>query len=105
MMRQWLVLLVVVLLLAPPSVFAVEAPSVELGKRLFESIQLGSKGRSCESCHRQGEGLDKIGDFNDMELRDIINACIRDALGGELLGVESQEMDSLHSYVKTFQKN
>ncbi|PLX87672.1 MAG: cytochrome C [Desulfuromonas sp.] len=100
-----LALSMAVSLLAPLSVSAVETPSMELGKRLFESVQLGSKGRSCESCHRQGKGLDKIGDFNEEELKDIINACIRDALGGKLLGVESQEMDSLYRYVRTFQQN
>jgi cytochrome c len=40
-----------------------------------------------------------------MELKDIINACLRDALGGKLISTESQEMDALLVYVRSFQKN
>ena len=84
---------------------ATETPSTELGQALFESPELGTKQRSCNSCHAQGNGLDKIGDFNDEELKDIINACIRDAVGGELMDVDSQELNALLLYVRTFQKN
>ena len=81
-----------------------EAPSLSLGKMLFESTELGTKGKSCQTCHSQGKGLDMIGDFNDDELKDIINACLRDALGGKLISVESQEMVALLTYVRKFQK-
>jgi cytochrome c len=84
--------------------YANEAPSLSLGKSLFESTELGTTGKSCQNCHPQGKGLDEIGDFNDEELKDIINACIRDALGGKLISTESQEMEALHAYVRKFQK-
>ncbi len=84
--------------------YANEAPSLSLGKTLFESTELGTTGKSCQSCHPQGQGLDKIGDFNDEELKDIINACLRDALGGKTISLESQEMEALHAYVRKFQK-
>ena len=81
-----------------------EAPSLSLGKTLFESRQLGTKGTSCQTCHPQGKGLEMVGDFNDEELKDIINACLRDAMGGKLISVESQEMVALHDYVREFKK-
>ena len=84
--------------------YANESPSLSLGKTLFESTELGTKGKSCQTCHSQGKGLDMIGDFNDEELKDIINACLRDALGGKTISVESQEMVALHDYVRKFQK-
>ena len=105
MWKMRIATVITILLLMASPLFALEGATVELGKQLFESTQLGSKGRSCQSCHSQGEGLDKIGDFNDEELKDIINACIRDALGGKLISADSQEMDSLLHYVRTFQKN
>jgi cytochrome c len=46
-----------------------------------------------------------IGDFNDSELKDIINACLRDAMGGQLMSTESQELEALRVYVRSFQKN
>lgn len=93
------------LLMMGTNVFAIEAPSLSLGKTLFESAELGTKDRSCNTCHANGKGLDMVGDFNDTELKDIINACLRDALGADLISPESQEMNALVSYVRKFQKN
>ena len=90
-------------LLAGP-VLAIEGPTLDLGKTLFEATTLGSGGRSCEACHPAGTGLDQVGDFSDNELKEIINACIRDALKGRMLAIESQEMDALLNYVRMFQK-
>lgn len=83
---------------------ATEVPNMDLGKTLFESTELGSKGRACVTCHAQGKGLNLVGDFNDTELKDIINACLRDAIGGKLISTESQEMEALLVYVRSFQK-
>ncbi len=83
---------------------AIEAPSLSLGKTLFESTELGTKGKSCASCHPQGKGLNMVGDFNDVELKDIMNACLRDALGAAMISTDSQEMDALLAYVRKFQK-
>ena len=93
------------LLITGISAHATEAPTLSLGKTLFESTELGTKGRGCVSCHEQGKGLDMIGDFNDTELMDIINACLRDAMGGQLMSTESQELEALLVYVRSFQKN
>lgn len=83
---------------------AVESPTQELGRTLFEATGLGSKGKSCAACHPQGEGLAKVGDFSDAELKDIINACLRDAMGAKMLSTEAQEMDALLAYVRSFQE-
>jgi len=99
------ILLLGVLLTIGFQAAAIEAPSVGLGKTLFESTELGSRGNSCKTCHPQGKGLGKVGDFNDTELKDIINACLRDALGAAMISPDSQEMDALLAYVRSFQKN
>lgn len=99
------IILLGILLMTGFSAYAIEAPSLSLGKTLFESAELGSKGRSCTTCHQNGKGLNMIGDFNDTELKDIINACLRDALGAETISLESQEMNALVGYVRKFQKN
>ena len=83
---------------------AIETPSLSLGKALFDSAELGTKSRSCATCHPQGKGLDKVGDFNDAELKDIINACLRDAIGSQTISLESQEMNALVGYVRMFEK-
>ncbi len=93
-----------ILLLTGGLAYANEAPSLGLGKTLFESVELGTKGQSCATCHSQGKGLDKVADFNDTELKDIINACLRDALGAAMISPDSQEMNALLAYVRKFQK-
>lgn len=98
------IIILATLLMLGINVFAIESPSLSLGKTLFESVELGTKNRSCNSCHANGKGLDMVGDFSDTELKDIINACLRDALGAELISIESQEMNALVSYVRKFQK-
>lgn len=82
---------------------AVEVAALDMGRALFESAQLGKSDRSCATCHPGGKGLDQVGDFSDAELKDIINACIRDALGGSMLTDDSQELNALLRYVRTFQ--
>ncbi len=83
---------------------ATEGPTLGLGKTLFETTELGTKGRGCVTCHAEGKGLDMIGDFNDTQLKDIINACLRDAVGAKMISLESQEMVALLGYVRSFQK-
>jgi cytochrome c len=99
------IVVISLLLMTGVSAQATEAPTLSLGKALFESTELGSKGRGCVTCHEQGKGLEMVGDFNDSELKDIINACLRDALGGKLISTEAQEMEALLGYVRGFQKN
>ncbi len=102
-MNKFIICTLGILLTATP-VCATESPTMDLGKTLFESTELGTKGRSCAGCHPQGKGLDMTGDFNDDELKDIINACLRDALGAEVISTHSQEMEALLGYVRLFQK-
>ncbi|MCK4509697.1 MAG: cytochrome C [Desulfuromonadales bacterium] len=99
-----LCIIIGILLMTGFQALAIESPSLSLGKTLFESVELGTKERGCVTCHPHGRGLDMVGDFNDTELKDIINACLRDALGAQLISSESQEMNALVSYVRKFQK-
>ena len=98
------IIIVCMLLMTGIHAYAIEAPSLSLGKTLFDSTELGTKGKSCATCHPQGKGLSMVGDFNDTELKDIINACLRDAVGAKMISAEAQEMNALVGYVREFQK-
>lgn len=97
------IMTVLMLLLIASPCFAVEATSVENGKQLFESTELGSNGKSCSSCHPQGKGLEKIATYDDAKLKTIVNTCIRNALKGKALDPESTELASLLSYLRSLQ--
>ena len=80
---------------------AVEVPTKELGKQLFEATTLGSNGKSCSSCHPQGKGLEGIGGYDDGTLKGIINSCIRNALKGKTIDPESTELESLLIHLRS----
>lgn len=98
-MRFVATFLLLILVTAPG--WAVEGTSVEMGERLFSTPVFGETGRSCATCHPGGGGLEGIGDFSDAQLREIVNACIRDALKGEPIDSHSTEMNSLIRYLRT----
>ena len=83
------------------SAAATEGPSVELGKSLFESTNLGSNGKSCATCHPSGKGLQNIGSYDDAKLKKIVNSCVQNALKGKAFSPDTQELDSLLTYLRT----
>jgi hypothetical protein len=82
-------------------VFAAEEASIDKGKELFTSSQLGTNGKSCEMCHAGGSGLSKAARYGDESLGEIINQCIIGPLKGKALEPGSVEMKSLVRYIKS----
>ena len=68
------------------------------GKALFNDTRLGTNGRSCNDCHKDGTGLEKAGGVKDLET--MVNTCIAKALNGKALKTTSVEMQSLVLYIK-----
>jgi cytochrome c len=97
-MRTVLLTLVAIALTALQAA-AASHTSVTRGGRLFNDPSLGSNGKSCASCHPDGEGLAKITRYNDAELAKKTNECITKALEGKPLATDSAEMGSLILYM------
>jgi len=78
-------------------------PSAEMGKQLFNDSALGgsTNGRSCNSCHNNGDGLAHSG--NDNNLPETINRCITGPLNGKKLDADSKEMNSLIMYIQSLE--
>jgi len=83
------------------SVMAFAAPSVEQGKALFNSTDLGTNGKRCATCHPNGKGLEEAAGYGKTELGVIINQCIKKPLEGRELALDSAEMQSLVMYVQS----
>lgn len=81
--------------------FAFAAGDAAKGKVLFTNTTLGNgtAGKSCNSCHPDGKGLEKAGDRKD--LPKVINSCIENALKGKVIDPNSAEMVSLIAYIKS----
>ena len=81
---------------------AAEEPSEERGKELFESVKLGTNGKSCATCHPGGRKLEWAATYEDEKLAAIINSCIGKALKGKPLPTDADSMKSMLMYIKTF---
>jgi mono/diheme cytochrome c family protein len=81
------------------SSFAFAAGDVAKGKVLFNDAKLGTAGKSCNSCHPDGKGLEKAADRKD--LAKVIDTCIENALQGKAIDPKSAEMANLIAYIKS----
>lgn len=77
------------------------AGDVEKGRVLFNDPKFGGGtiGMSCNSCHPDGNGLEKAGDRKD--LKKFVNACIMNALKGKGIDTKSVEMADIIAYIKS----
>ncbi len=73
--------------------------TIEKGKALFNDPNLGTNGKSCNSCHPNGKGLERS--RSNPELVETINGCITILLKGKALDPKSVDMQSLVLYVKS----
>ena len=83
------------------SVVGAEAPSLEMGKMLFNNEKLGTTGKSCATCHMDVNQLKSAAAYAEDDLVDIINRCIAGPLKGKMLDSGSAEMKSLVLYLKS----
>jgi cytochrome c553 len=94
------VLTVVVLVFAALTAYAVQQEaSAEKGRALFNDPNLGTNGKTCDTCHHDGKGLANAAAKGD--LNDTISGCIRVSLKGNPLGTNSVEVRSLALYIKS----
>jgi hypothetical protein len=99
-MKKTGLMLIVLSLLA--SLAWAAGPSMKRGKELFNSAKLGTNGKSCATCHRDGNKLERVATYADGELGAIINQCIKNSLEGKGLDPSSSDMKSLIIYIKAF---
>jgi cytochrome c peroxidase len=94
------VLVVLVIVVGSVVVFAAsQEATTEKGKALFNDPKLGTTEKSCNTCHKDGKGIEKAAAAKDLEV--MINSCITGALKGKALDVKSTEMQSLVLYIRS----
>jgi cytochrome c553 len=91
--------------------YAFAAVDTAKGKALFNDVKFagGTAGKSCNSCHPEGKGLEKSGDkkeFNlggkmQKSLEEAINICIVMANKGKAVDLKSDQMKELVAYIKS----
>jgi cytochrome c peroxidase len=102
-MKNFKVMMFVVLVLSVSVALAFamqHEASVEKGKVLFNDPKLGTTGKSCNDCHKDGKGLDNA--WVKAGLERIINSCITNSIKGKALDPKSVEMQSMVLYIKSF---
>jgi cytochrome c len=113
-MKKAIALIVSVLFVFSITALSFAAGDITKGKALFNDPKLGggTTGKSCNSCHPDGKGLENAGmkkQFNlggkkQTGLKEAINTCIENALKGKALDKKSQEMKDLVAYIKSLGK-
>jgi len=101
--RHGLVMVAALALLGSGLALAAEpVASIEQGKALFNDTALGTSGKSCNTCHPDGKGLEEAegGDY----LVETINTCIENPLKGQPLAHDSVAMQSLVLYIRSLAK-
>jgi len=94
-------------ILAPLSLLALSLPALaerSAGEELFHSTTLGTNGKSCHSCHADGNGLKELNDYDSTVLQGLINICIEDALKGKPLADDATELRDIEIYIRQFSK-
>jgi len=80
-----------------------KAASGKSGKELFKGTALGTNGKSCESCHPNGDMLSGVGKRHEkpQALENRANQCISGGLKGRKLDTASSDMKALAKYLRT----
>jgi cytochrome c peroxidase len=94
-----IVLIALATVVGNSSVFAAEGASIDKGRVLFNDPKLGTTGKSCNTCHPDGQNIQKAGIRSDLE--QIVNGCITHSIKGKALDPQSIEMQSLILYIKS----
>lgn len=81
--------------------------NMDKGKVLFNSSDLGTNGKSCNTCHSGGKDIDGrkntytiLGKKQD-NIENAVNFCIKMALSGSPLDKGSETMKDIVFYLKT----
>ncbi|MBF0553179.1 MAG: cytochrome C [Nitrospirae bacterium] len=79
------------------------AENIENGEKLFKDTKLGgsASGKSCNSCHPAGKGIDSAKFAANNSPEDAVNKCIVGALKGKVLPKDSPEMKDMVAYMKS----
>lgn len=89
-------------LLVAGTAYASDEITVAKGKELFAASSLGTNGKSCNTCHSGGKGMDKVATQDADDVSDTVNQCITKAMKGKALDPASADMKSMVLYIKSF---
>ncbi len=100
MTRTFILFLLFAMCLAASDVYAMQhEATADKGKKLFNDPNLGTNGKTCNDCHKDGAGVEKAADRKDLE--NMVNGCITVNLKGKPLKPKSVEMQSLLLYIRS----
>jgi cytochrome c len=88
---------------------AFAAGDIERGKALFNDAHFAGGAKSCNTCHPNGQGLEKAADKKEFHvmgktqksLEEAINVCIVNASQGKAIDVNSEQMKEMVAYIKS----
>ncbi len=104
-------LLMVAISLLFSGAFAAKHLPEERGKALFNDVKFagGTAGKSCNSCHPGGKGLEKAAEKKEFKImgktqksiEEAVNFCIEMANKGKAIDAKGPEMADIVAYIKS----
>ncbi|MGE5238546.1 MAG: hypothetical protein ACM3ON_07075 [Chloroflexota bacterium] len=83
------------------------AADVEKGKALFSDPKLGTVGKACADCHKDGKGLHGVAEKREffkekkkITLEEAVNFCVVNGIKGKAL--KGDDLANMIAYIKTF---
>lgn len=89
------------------------AGDVKKGKALFNDPKLGggTAGKSCNSCHPDGKGLEKFIEKNEIDStgkkskrEEAVNMCIKGPMKGAGMDIKGADMANVIAYINSLKK-
>ncbi len=80
---------------------AFASSDLEEGLKAFNDSSLGSNGKSCSSCHAEGQGLENACDYDVPTLQEFVNFCIRDAMKGTMLPEGDSKIINIEKLIRS----
>ena len=91
----------------PPGDMSLPGPesseAVGQGKEIFNASSLGTNGKSCGSCHKEGK-KPLAGQKVDNHMIAYVQYCYEHAIGGKKV-IDKVKLDKLMAYLKSLQKS
>lgn len=111
-MKMVKIMMICLLIAGLTSAVAFAGAAEDKGKALFNDAKFAGGSKACNSCHKDGKGLENAADKKEFKimgktqksLEEAINFCIVNASKGKAIDAKSEDMKAMVAYIKSLKK-
>lgn len=111
-MKMVKIMMICLLISGLTAAVAFAGAAEDKGKALFNDAKFAGGSKACNSCHKDGKGLENAADKKEFKimgktqksLEEAINFCIVNASKGKAIDAKSEDMKAMVAYIKSLKK-